>query len=202
VAVEVLIAEVTPTPGDGKRPAAAAPALDAKEFNGPSPEVIDKVEALKKKGLLGGLKRIQLTAVENQPASVRIGESRPVVTGITTRGAGPAMRSITYRNTGTIAGVTVRLAEAKVISLDVNIEDARLHTPADGIVLGTDEAGAPIRATEIITAALKTKLSVPSGQAVAAQGVQTETKSGPVQTLIIVAARVIESEAGGRSGDR
>ncbi len=44
---------------------------------------------------------------------------------------------------------------------------------------------------------VKTKLSIPPGEAVAAEGVKTEVKSGQAQTVIIATARVVEPEAKG-----
>src|SRR5262249_55094219 len=97
VSVELLIAEVTPRKGKDGKPVRGE--LDEKEFTGPAQAVLEKLEALRKNGVIGSLKRIQLTAVENQPASVIIGETKPVVTGVTTTGTGLVSRALTYRNT-------------------------------------------------------------------------------------------------------
>jgi type II secretory pathway component GspD/PulD (secretin) len=191
VSVELLIAAVMPKKGQDGKPVGNE--LDDKEFDGSGKEVLEKIETLRKNGLIDSLKRIQLTAVENQPASVLVGETKPVVSGVTTRGTGLVSRSITYRNTGTTAQLTARVTAENTVAMALDVSDARLHVPEDGIELGKDETGASIRATEIITATLKTKLNVRSEQAVAAQGVKTDSKSGQAQTLIIVAARILES---------
>ena len=67
--------------------------------------------------------------------------------------------------------------------------------PEDGAQIGQDENGKPIRAADFITARLDTKLDVAPGQAVAARGVKTTSKSGQAQTLVIVTARVVDPDA-------
>jgi type II secretory pathway component GspD/PulD (secretin) len=196
VSVEVLIAGVaSKREGDGKGPPKE---LDEKEFTGSGKEVLNKLEALKKSGTLSSLMRIQLSAVENQPASVVIGESKPTVAAVTTTGTGLKSRSIVYRNVGTQAKVAVRVEAENTVAMDLDIQAARLNVPEDGIEIGKDENGVPIRASEVINAMLKTKLSLRSGQAVAVQGVKTDSKSGKEQTLIVVTANVLE--AGDKEG--
>jgi type II secretory pathway component GspD/PulD (secretin) len=181
IAVELLVAEVLPKKGEDGKPAARE--LDEKELTGSSQEVLKKLEALKKDGAIGTLKRIQLTTVENQPASAMIGETKPMMSGPNT---------IHYRNVGTNARVTAQVSGENTVQVELNVEDARLFVPPDGIELGKDEKGAPILATEVVLASLKTKVSVPSGQAVPAIGVKTTSKSGQTQTLVVVTARVLK----------
>jgi type II secretory pathway component GspD/PulD (secretin) len=190
VAVEVLIAEVATKKGDDGKPAA----LDLKELTGPSKDVLEKVEALKKAGALGSLKRLQLTASEAQPARVVVGESRPFVMGVTVTATGLASRSLSYRTLGTTLVVTPRVADGAAV-LDLDLEDAQARMPEDGPVIGKDEAGAPIHAPEFITARLKTKVTVRPEQTVATEGVKTESKSGQAQTLILVSARIQDAGA-------
>ncbi len=70
-----------------------------------------------------------------------------------------------------------------------------MRLPEDGVSLGTDEKSQPIPAVESTMAELDTKLSVRSGQAVAAQTVQTTTKLGQEQIFVIVAGRIEEPDA-------
>jgi len=64
--------------------------------------------------------------------------------------------------------------------------------PEDGIALGADENCQSILAVETTVAKLDSKLSVRSGQAVAAQAVQTATKAGQYQIFVIVGARIVD----------
>ena len=72
-----------------------------------------------------------------------------------------------------------------------------MHQTKDGVVLGQDENGAPIRAPEFIQSALKCKLSIPTGLAVAAKDVQTTSKSSQSRILILATARVADADTGG-----
>jgi type II secretory pathway component GspD/PulD (secretin) len=195
VAVELLIAEVKAKKGkDGKT---EGKELDAKEFTGKAQDVRDKLEALKKNGQVDRLKRIQLTAATEQPASLALGETVPTIMSITRTATGLGVKSITYWNTGTNAKITVRAAAENGITLELDLSDASVRIPEDGIELGKDETGGIIRAPEVVLATLKSKLTVSADQAVAAEGVKTESKSGETQTLIVVSARLLEPAAKG-----
>jgi type II secretory pathway component GspD/PulD (secretin) len=197
VAVELLVAGITPKKGQDGKPMGRMP--DEKQFTGSSKEVLEKVEALKKDGVITTLRRVELAAVENQPASARIGELKPIVTGVVTTGRGTTSRIITYRNAGTIARLTARVAAENAVVVDIDVQDARVEVPENGIEVGKDENGAPVRAAETVTATVQGKVRIRSGQAVAVVGVKTESKSGQARTLVIVTARILES--GAKSGN-
>ena len=190
IAIEVTVAAVLPKKGDAGKPAARE--INEKDFTGPARDVHDKLEALQKDGTLGSLRHVQLTVVENEPASAMIGEVKPMVTGVATTPTGRTLRTMAYRQTGTKAAVTARPGSENTVALEVDVEDSSLYVPPDSIEIGKDENGAPVLATEVVLSTLKGKLSVAPGQAVAAQGVKTVSKSGQTQTLIVVEARVLE----------
>jgi type II secretory pathway component GspD/PulD (secretin) len=181
IAVEVTVVEVTPKKGDDGK--------DLEAISGTPEDVQAKIDDLRKKGLVGGSRRFQLTTLENQPAAALVGESRPYVVGITVTGTGVTARRINYRNVGTRVKLTARAADKQVM-VDLDLEDARSYVPEDGIELGKDEKGVPVRATEFATANLNAKLGVPDGKTIAAKGVKTVSKTG-VQTLVLVSARVV-----------
>ena len=111
VSVEILIVTVAAKKADDKT--APAEDVDEKTFNGPIADVKAQVDALQKKGALSDLKRLQLTAVEGQAASVEVGENRPYVVGATVRATGLVSRNVAYRNVGTKADATVRRVAGK-----------------------------------------------------------------------------------------
>jgi type II secretory pathway component GspD/PulD (secretin) len=193
IVIEVMVAAVLPKKGDDGKPMARE--INEKDFTGPAKDVRDKLEALEKDGTLGSLRRLQLATVENEPVSTMIGETKPMVTGTVIRATGLASRTITYRQTGTKAAVTARTTAESAVAVELDIEDARLYVPPEGIEVGKDENGGPVLAAEVVLSTLKGKLSIPSGQAVAVQGVKTTSKSGLTQALIVVAARVPEPGA-------
>jgi type II secretory pathway component GspD/PulD (secretin) len=194
VAVEMLIAEVPPAKGAGGKPGAGKKELDEKKLTGSIPDVAKRVEDLQQKGEIAGLKRIKLTAVEHQPATALIGETRPFVTGVTATRGGKTSRSIAYRSLGTSVKFTARVTPEKKVLIDLDLSESRAFVPEDGIVLGKDETGLVVRATEFPMARVATTLAVPSGQAVFVRGV-TKAKAGYPQTLVIVTARLLEADA-------
>jgi type II secretory pathway component GspD/PulD (secretin) len=189
VTVEVVIADLKSDGKDDKEP-------DEKEFTGPAADVLAKVEALKRKGQLTGLKRVEVATVEGQKGSVRIMESRPFITGTTVRATGVASNTISYRDLGSIVTATPRLSGEKTVGVELTVEDARVNVPEDGVPLGSGEKGNPINAAEFVTAKYEGKLTVPLGQAVLAKGVKTTAKGGAAstQTLVIVTARLADGK--------
>jgi hypothetical protein len=195
VSVDLLVAEIATQKGEAAKPGLVEKELDARQLTGPMGEVLAKVEALKKTGRIGYFRRIQLSAVEGQQASVSIGETKPWVTGVTVTGTGHVIRNITYRNTGTMVKITSWVTADERVMMDLSIDDSRMRVPEDGVSLGTDEKSQPIPAMETTMAKLDTKLSVRSGHAAAAQAIQTATKGGQEQIFVVVAARIVEPDA-------
>jgi type II secretory pathway component GspD/PulD (secretin) len=192
LAIELVVAETAPKKIEGGKQGPREKELDARALTGAVDEVLAKVEDLKKAGRIGYLRRIQLAAAEGQPASVSIGEMRPTVAGLNTSSTGFISRNITYRNTGTSVKVTARVIPDRQVVMDLNVEDTRGHVPEDGVPIGTDEKGQTVRAEEMLMAKLATRLSTPSGQAVAAQVVQKMSKADQGQTFVIAGARIVE----------
>jgi type II secretory pathway component GspD/PulD (secretin) len=199
VAVEVVVAEVPRTGAKGK---AAPPAreLDTRDLTGNAEDVLAKLQNLQAKGLIGAVKRFRLTAAENRPGSVKERGSKPYVTGVVGRANGMTTRTINYRDVGTTVDATPQIGDDQRIVLDLHFTDSRMHVPADAVVLGNDENGQPIRATHFIQAKFDGQVTVRSGEAVVAQGVTTQSKSGQHQTLVLVIARIVGPEA--KSGKR
>ncbi len=192
VHVEVILAEVLPHKKDGFKD------LDEKEFTGQAGAVLGRLKALAAGNRLGAVRRVQFNATENQPVSVRLGETKPSVSGISSGfgkgGKGPTARSITYREAGTSVQCTPRVTPGKTITLDLRLEEKRPHTPQNGVALGVDENNIPILASEFLTTSVDARLTLPSGQAVLAQRVKTSGKTGQEMLLVIVTARVVEAE--------
>jgi type II secretory pathway component GspD/PulD (secretin) len=193
VAVEVLIAEAPSRKAEGDK--SADQGLDERDFTGPVGQVLEKVEALHRKGQIQSLKRIQLTALENRPAQVLVGDNKPFVMSSTTTATGHVARMITYHQLGSEVRLTPRLTSEGQVQLDLTVQEAGAAYPDDGPQVGEDENSKPVRAPEFTTARLETKLDVPAGLAVAANAVQKGGKAGRGQTLVIVTARVEGADA-------
>jgi type II secretory pathway component GspD/PulD (secretin) len=196
VSVELVIAEVA-SKAEAAKPGAAEKELDARDLTGPMGQVLARIETLKKTGRISYLRRIQLSVTEGQQAVVNIGAMKPVTSGSTFTATGIAARNISYHNTGTTVKITPLITSENRVMIDFSLEDSRMRVPEDRFSPGTDEKKQSVPAAEFATAKLDSKLSVRSGQALAAQVVQTVTKTGQEQLFVVVAARVAESEGQG-----
>lgn len=189
VALEIWIAEMGP-PGKGEE-------VDAKTLEGTLEEVRARLEQLHHKGHITTLRRFELKASENQPALVTNSEQKTFVTGSSSGfggkgGAGGKTLSMAVRAIGTKLTATARIPPDRDITLELNLEDSRPHVAADAPVLGLDDTGNPIRATDIVTSSVETKLNLRSGHAAPLQGMVSRSKAGTAQMLIVVGTRLIE----------
>jgi type II secretory pathway component GspD/PulD (secretin) len=200
VAVDVVVAEVSPRKGEKGKPAPAAKELDERDLTGNAEDVLAKLQNLQAKGLIGGLKRFRLTVAENRPGSVKERGSKPYVTSVNQTGNGRMTRTVTYRDVGTTVDVTPQIGDEQKIVLELHFTDSWMHVPEDAVVIANDENGNPIRATHFINAKFDGNVTVRSGEAAVAQGVVTQSKSDQHQTLVLVIARILGPEA--KSGKR
>jgi hypothetical protein len=192
LAVEVIIVDLNTKKGD------EASKVDRVGFRGPSAEVNKRIEEMRKKGVITNARRFSLKTLENEPGNVTTGESKPMTAGVAGApagaGRGATTRSVIYRDVGTTVDVTVRLPSEKDAQIVFLLRDARMPPVEGGVVLGKDENGSPIYATEFHNTTVKTKLTAPIGHAVLAQGTEGESASSTAQTLVIVTTRVVEAK--------
>jgi hypothetical protein len=194
VSVGVWVADVLPPKAEKGEEPKLAP-IDDKALTGPSGEVLVRLRDMQRNGQIGSLKRLQTTVAENQSAAIMEGENKPFVTGRTVTGTGVTSQTISYRNTGTNARCTPRVADDQTVMLDLKVEDARMHVPDDGIVLGEDNKE-KVRATEFVVASYTGTVAVGPGRAVLVRDVKVDAKNpGASRTLIVVTARVVDENA-------
>src|SRR5262249_14716577 len=146
-----------------------------KDFSGTIDELPRSLEAMMKNGHVTGFRRVQLTALEGQVGSLMQTERKPFATSAT---------STTYLDVGLRIKVTPQVTADGSVTLDLNVQDNRDRDSAD-------QPGKP----EFIMTSLAGKISVASGKAVLAKDAKVISKQGKGETLVIVGARVAESEA-------
>jgi type II secretory pathway component GspD/PulD (secretin) len=187
VRVEVLFLELTTRTGDEK--GGDARPLDVAELSGPVREVRARVRDLQQKGVVSGVKAVELSALTGDSARTQVTESKPYVTGVSGgRGAtAPMNRVISYRNVGTSVQVKPAVGADGQVILDLHIEDSTMRA-AEGAAVGTDEKGASIPATEFVTFTLENRVRLRPGQFVLAEGSRTGTRAGQVQVVVLVTA--------------
>jgi type II secretory pathway component GspD/PulD (secretin) len=197
ISVEVWVAEVITKKGEDGKPVDAEKTIDEKELTGTIEDVQAKLDDLAKKGRIGGLKHIQLNALENQQASALTGENKPFLVGSTVRPMGRVSNQIQYRNVGAQVRVTPRITADKSLLLELRVEDARMNLPEAGIEVGVSDKGEAINAAEFTTSTLESKLTVAPGKAVVAEGVKSTSKGKQAQLIVLVGARLADVDAKG-----
>jgi type II secretory pathway component GspD/PulD (secretin) len=195
VSIDLWLAEIVTKRGEDGKPVDGEKEISDKDLTGTIDEVQKKLDDLAKNGRIGGLKHIQLSAVENQTSSTTTGENKPYIVGTTVRGTGIATNQIAYRNVGTQVRATPRIMADNSILLELKVEDARMNMPEDGIGLGANPKGEAINAAEFTTSTLESKLTVASGKVVAAEGVKSSSKGKQAQVIVLAGARIVDSSA-------
>jgi type II secretory pathway component GspD/PulD (secretin) len=187
--VEVLIAELRADAKEG--PAKVEEAA----LSGPTDRVNAKLQAMQKAGQLAALRHFKLSALENQRATLRMGENRPYTIGSTINARGISTGSINYRELGTTLSLTPRLAGSDCI-VDLELEDSGMLSDS-GTSAGTDDNGKPLPAPapSFGNSRLQTSVGVPAGASVLVKGVKTEAKGRDGQTFVILTVRNLDAPA-------
>jgi type II secretory pathway component GspD/PulD (secretin) len=190
VAVEVLVACLPARNNEGEKKEA-----EEKEFTGPRDKIVARLREWHKKGQVSELKHFQFTAVENQKAVFGERELRPVVLDVRNSNTdGSVSRAVEYRDVTTHGDVALRVVGDNTVVVRLEVYDQFLVVPEVGVILGSDEKGMPIRAAERREGSVETKLTVPSGQAVAVTGIRTTSRSEQETFLLVVTARLLEAD--------
>ncbi len=109
-----------------------------------------------------------VTVLDNEKASINVGNQISVDTGTTTGAGGVTQTSRTYINTGVILEVTPRINAGGRVTLEINQE---ISKPAPGALAGTNP--------NISTRKAKTVVNVASGEPMVLAGlIQNDTSSG------------------------
>ncbi len=193
VAVEILVAEVARRP-DPDKPDPADKELEPKQFSGPAAEVLAKLKSLCDDGRIGTLRRARVVVPEGRSSTIGLLESKPFVTSINMLPGGHVSRNYRHHAIGISAIFTAHVSADRKIEIDLQATTSR-YEPNDTVVLGKDENGVPVMATDIISARFAGRLTVASGRAEAADGVKTSSNSGRMQTLIVVTATLADPDA-------
>jgi Flp pilus assembly secretin CpaC len=190
VMIEVLIADVRrgdAGKGDAGKGDAGDPAGDPKA----------RIHQLDKAGKLDGLTRVQLTAIENQQASLHVGQRVPRITGSQRSPAGQT-NSVTFENVGLMLRVTARADRDGRIVLHVQTERSQLGPAEEGTPISEPAEGEPIRIAAMETVTAETTVAARDGQSVLVGAQQLKRQGRQSEVLIVVTPRLAGGEAGGK----
>lgn len=204
VHVEVVCVELAAKSnagGEGMRP------LDRASWTGSTREVRTRIRDLQQKGVVVSVKTMELTGLTGHATQTKVGESRPMVTGMSlagggfggrggpgATGGGMTTRSIMYRDVGMTVMVRPEAGADGQLTLELNVMESHLRPAEGGVTLGADDKGTTTPATEVINTSLESRLKVRPGQFVLAQSAAIETKAGPAQRVILVTATTEDPE--------
>ena len=180
--------------------------LERSELTGTINDVLSKVRALEKQGVLNTVKRLQFTTLDGEQAQIKEGGSKPSVTGINFRGGfggfgggnarggmpggggGPVeeSRNIIYQTVGTTVNGKPEIGADGSVILDLKVQDSRIQIPEDGVVMATDSKGVPVRAMETVSLTVESKVKVQPGKVVLVEGTTTSSKTSQTQMLVLV----------------
>jgi len=220
VRVALTIVELVPQNGADGKLGPAKKNFDEKELTGPDESVLEKLEKLANDGKIIGTRRIFITAIEDQESEVGNYESNMYVTWIKKTVSGKIAAGHSRMHTDMHTKATVRLDQDKGVSVDLYFNEQRAYPSDVGLVKNgyyvygvrpTVDAGNPavqdsfgkeLKVYDIITHQLKTKLKIPTGQAVFVPSVQASTyvdRNGdsvltpvPSQIMVLVSTQILK----------
>ncbi len=130
------------------------------------------VRALAARRKINVLSRPQIRALNNQQATIQVGQQVPIVDGVTVGTTGAANPMIRQDQAGIILSVTPRISPEGIIVMEVVAEKSAFDLNA-GVPVFTDVSGNAVRSPikDITTA--KTTVSVPNAQTIVLGGMIT-----------------------------
>lgn len=113
----------------------------------------------------------QLMVVDNQEASIKVGEQTPVSTGSTITGTGLSTQNIQYRDTGVLLKVRPKVNSGGLVSMDIRQEvvDVRGETTAT-------QAAQQLLTPTFFQRSIDSKVAVQSGETIVLGGLISETR--------------------------
>jgi type II secretory pathway component GspD/PulD (secretin) len=121
------------------------------------------------------LSRPSILARNNQPATITVGQSIPLITGVRYDNFGNAINSITYQDVGVILRVTPFITGDGLVQMIISPEISRLD-PNTTIPISLAANGATISAPVIDVRSADTVAVTPDGQTVVIGGLMQNTK--------------------------
>ena len=190
VTIEVLIADLRH--GDAAKG-------DADDLHG-DPKA--RIQQLEKAGKLDSLTRVQLTTVDGQKASLKVGRRAARIVGSTRVGGGGfgggvvpwrrvvvvarQVNSITFENVGLMLGVTPQIRRDGQVVMAIEIDRSQLGPAEEGPVISKPADGEAIRAAPTETLTAQSTISARSGQSVLVGRQLTRQQARQSELLIVV----------------
>ena len=140
------------------------------------------IHAIAQAGKAKVLSRPSILARNNQPATITVGQSIPLITGVRYDNFGNAINSITYQDVGVILRVTPFITGDGLVQMIISPEISRLD-PTTKIPISLAANGATIDAPVIDVRSADTVAVTPDGQTVVIGGLMQTTKGETVTKI-------------------
>jgi general secretion pathway protein D len=122
------------------------------------------------------LQRPTVTALDNQPAFVQVGQRVPRITGVTNNAVTGNINTITLDNIGLILGVTPRISPEGLVVMQIDAEKSELEPLTSGIPIFTSPTGQITYSPIIDATTAQTTVAAMSEQTVVIGGLITKSK--------------------------
>lgn len=130
------------------------------------------IRALNQSGRFEVLSRPQIMTLDNQPASILVGQRVPRVVGTSVNQIGQ-VNSIELEDVGLILGVTPRISPDGMVVMEVDAEKSEIGRLDDGIPVSVSAEGAVVRSPRVNVTRAQTTVSAASGQTIVIGGLIT-----------------------------
>jgi hypothetical protein len=169
--------------------------LEDGEFSGPAGQVAARLEELSRRKKISGLRQFRLEISEIQTGRLLAGtDTRGISAANGPMENGFWQPESRIHRVGTSVVATPHVTRADRISLDLQLQDLQLYTPADADELGIGPDGLFI-ARAVRTSLLAATARLPIGEAVAVHGIQTDPNGDSQETRVVVAVQLVENKS-------
>ena len=130
------------------------------------------IRALNQSSRFEVLSRPQIMTLDNQPASILVGQRVPRVVGTSITQVGQ-VNSIELEDVGLILGVTPRISPDGMVVMEVDAEKSEIGRVEDGIPVSVSTEGTVVRSPRVNVTRAQTTVSAASGQTIVIGGLIT-----------------------------
>ena len=130
------------------------------------------IRALNETGRFEVLSRPQIMTLDNQPASILVGQRVPRVVGTSINQVGQ-VNTIELEDVGLILGVTPRISPDGMVVMEVDAEKSEISRVDDGIPVSISAEGQVVRSPRVNVTRAQTTVSAASGQTIVIGGLIT-----------------------------
>jgi general secretion pathway protein D len=131
------------------------------------------------------LSRPSVLARNNQPATITVGQSVPLITNVRYDTFGNAINSVSYQDVGVILKVTPFITSDQLVEMIVAPQISRID-PGQGIPISATANGTTVNAPIIDIRSADTVIVTPDGQPVVIGGLMQTTKAESVTKIPLV----------------